>query len=712
MAIWPFVSTPKREKKTTDISAYTWTELLGQGGSKAGVTVNVDTALRVSTVFACARVLAEGVAQLPLKVYRTTETPLGATRVPATDHPAFDILYRRPNDWMTSFELREQMMFHAVLCGNAYAYIGWGGRPSRIVEIIPLVPSRVTAVRGTDYSMTYRVSGLDGKTTTLPQENVLHIRGPSWDGYLGLDAVRLAREAIGLAIATEETHASLHANGAQPGGILTIKGKLDEPSRERLKLAWAAMGSANKFKTAVVDMDSDWKSMAMTGVDSQHIETRRFQIEEICRAMRVFPQMVMHSDKTSTFASAESFFLAHVTHSLMPWITRWEHTLEHALFDDKDKDLIVKFNVNGLLRGTPTERFTAYQTVLGGARPETAWMTRNEVRELEDLDPIDGGDKLPEPVPVVAPVAAKEAKYNHVHDPAGRFGDRPGGGSDGRGGGGRHSNDHFELSDSSTPATDLYNKHSGGAKTEAEIVAESGFADKVAAAERKIKTGVSTDMLVSEGGFRNPDGTYTEARQAKQQEILDGLFTDEAIDGATPALGEKPTASVLGGRGSSGKSYVTSKAGPVDKNGVIVLDSDYFKKELPGYEGWNAALYHEESSHMLKLADARARELGINVVLDSTLKSKDVLIERAAAFTSAGYNLNGYYVFASPTEAASRAVQRVFDKPNGRFVPPHIILENVNNERNFDAMKADFGRWAVYDNMGDAPKMTAKGGKW
>jgi HK97 family phage portal protein len=120
----------------------------------------------------------------------------------------------------------------------------------------------------------------------------------------------LAREAIGLAIATEETHASLHANGAQPGGVLAVKGKLDKEARERLKAAWQAFqgGVANRFKTAVLDVDAEWKPLSMTGVDSQHLETRRFQIEEICRAMRVFPQLVMHSDKTSTFASAEQFF--------------------------------------------------------------------------------------------------------------------------------------------------------------------------------------------------------------------------------------------------------------------------------------------------------------------------------------------------------------------------------------------------------------------
>lgn len=386
------------ETKTTDISDYTWAKLFPMFNAKSGTVVNVDTALRTTTVFACTRVLAEGCAQLPLNFFRQAADGKGKTRYTGD---VVDVLTNAPNDWMTPFEFRETMTAHAVLTGNAYAYKGMANDGTKLVELLPLVPGNVSVHRNVDWSLEYYVSDLAGETVKLGPDQIFHLRGPSWNSYLGMEAFQLAREAIGLAIATEETHASLHANGAQPGGVLSVKGKLDKPAQERLKAQWQAFqgGLQNKFKTAVLDMDVDWKQLGMTGVDSQHIETRRFQIEEICRAIRVFPQMVMHSDKAATFASAEQFFLAHVTHSLMPWLRRWEEAIARCLI--KQNRVYAKHNINELLRGDAQQRAAFYQAALGGARGETAYMTRNEVRALEDLDPIDGGDKLL--IPTVQP---------------------------------------------------------------------------------------------------------------------------------------------------------------------------------------------------------------------------------------------------------------------------------------------------------------------
>ena len=279
----------RRELKTTDAGNLSWAALFGQQNSRSGVSVNVDSALKVSTVFACLRVLADGIAQVPLKVYR--EKADGSKEL-AKDHPAYRLLSRRPNDWMTSFEFRQVMMFHAVLLGNGCAYIGRIRGVPR--ELIPLVPGSYTIEQARDYTLTYRLTGLNGQTTVLPREEVFHLRGPSWTGVAGLDALQVAREAVGLAIATEETHAALHANGTQPGGVLSVKGSLDDAARARLKESWAQYqgGLANRFKTAVLDMDSTWTALGMKGVDAEHLDTRRFQIEEICRDLKVFPQMV------------------------------------------------------------------------------------------------------------------------------------------------------------------------------------------------------------------------------------------------------------------------------------------------------------------------------------------------------------------------------------------------------------------------------------
>ncbi len=371
----------RRELKTTDAGNLTWAALFGQQNSRAGVSVNVDSALKVSTVFACLRVLADGIAQVPLKVYR--EKADGSKEL-AKDHPAYRLLSRRPNEWMTSFEFRQVMMFHAALLGNGCAYIGRIRDVPK--ELIPLVPDSSTIEQASDYTLTYRLTDRGGRTTVLPREDVFHLRGPSWTGAAGLDALQVAREAVGLAIATEETHAALHANGTQPGGVLSVKGSLDDAARARLKESWAQYqgGLANRFKTAVLDMDSTWTPLGMKGVDAEHLDTRRFQIEEICRDLKVFPQMVGYADKTATFASAEAFFLAHVIHTLNPWIENWEQSLARDLFPDED-DIVAKFSMQGLLRGDNAARATFYASGI-----TNGWLTRNEARRLEDLNPIEG----------------------------------------------------------------------------------------------------------------------------------------------------------------------------------------------------------------------------------------------------------------------------------------------------------------------------------
>jgi HK97 family phage portal protein len=373
------------QKAVAGAENLTWEKIFGQPSSKSGVSVNLDSALKVSTVFACARVLANGISQIPLKLYREDEH---GNKQLAKDHPLYRILWRRPNDFMTSFEMRQMMMFHAVLLGNAFAYIGRGGTDRRVVELIPLVPGRVTVNRYADYTVTYTVHSSDGQVSELPADNVLHIRGPMWDGVCGLDAIHIAREAIGLAIATEENHARLFSNGAQPGGVLGVAG-LGAAAAKQLQIDWkeAQAGVANRFKTVVLPGEAKFTPFAMTGVDSQHLETRRFQIEQICTDLGVFPQMVGYSDKTSTFASAEAFFQAHVTHSLEPWIENWQQTLARDLFPDED-DITAEFSVQGLLRGDHATRAEFYAAgIING------YFTRNEVRGWENLNSLPGLDE-------------------------------------------------------------------------------------------------------------------------------------------------------------------------------------------------------------------------------------------------------------------------------------------------------------------------------
>lgn len=405
------------EYKSTDASALTWAALLGQPSSKAGVAVNIETALRVSTVFGCCRVLGEGIAQLPLNLFEVN----GNSSKLSTD-PLQKLISLRPNDFMTSFEMRETMMYRAVLGGNAYAYLGRGGLKRSIQEIVPLHNPCRPVFQGGYNLLGYKVDNLEGEVIDYEPDEILHLRGPSWDGLVGMDAIRLARESIGLAIATEETHSRLFSNGARPGGLLSVDGSLSKESKDALKqrIADQQEGLHNQFKTLVLDQAAKWQTMAMTGVDAQHLDTRRFQIEEVCRAMRVFPQMVMHSDKASTFASAEQFFIAHVTHSLMPWGTRLTQRIDHTMLADRP-NMMARLAYAALMFGDAAARSTYYQNALGGARGETAYMTRNEVRLIESsllgisLDPIEGGDTVPTATPPVAPIGGPDVKPQLPH---------------------------------------------------------------------------------------------------------------------------------------------------------------------------------------------------------------------------------------------------------------------------------------------------------
>ena len=354
------------------------------GGAPAstasGRSVTAESALRVTTVLACTRVIAEGVAQLPFKLYRSDHAGHSA---PADDVSLYRILHRRPNGWMTSFQFRELLTTHTVLTGNGFAVKNYVR--GQLDELIPVMPDRVVVKQHRDLSLSYEVLGSDNRLIPVRQQDMFHLRGPSWDGWNGLRIVKEAREAIGLSMAAEESQAKLQAKGSRTGGILKVEEPLTAEQIGRIRQQWNETQAA--YDTAVFDQKMSWQSTSMSGVDAQTLETRRFQIEEICRAMRVFPQMVMSSDKTSTYASAEQFFLAHGIHTLGPWIQRWEETVEAQLLPDGAKDLFVKMSMQGLLRGAAADRANFYQSGI-----TNGWLTRNEARRLEDLEPLDGLD--------------------------------------------------------------------------------------------------------------------------------------------------------------------------------------------------------------------------------------------------------------------------------------------------------------------------------
>ena len=381
-----------------DAGGYDLTDILSRilnqsRKSKSGALVNQDTALQVGTVFACVRAIAEGVAQVPFRVMRETASSVSvhSQRLPAADHPLYELLHRRPNDWQTSFEFRETMMLHLALTGSAFAFIN--RVRGQVAELILLEPARVTVVQNADWSLTYKVaSSKTGEIKEFPAASIWHLRGPSWNGATGLEVMRLAREAIGLSLSTEESHASLHERGVRPSGVYSVDGTLSPEQYKNLK-KWIddnSAGASNAGNVMLLDRNAKFLPMQVTGVDAQHLETRRYQVEEVCRFFRVLPIMVGYSDKAATYASAEQMFLAHVVHTLMPWYERIQQSAEVNLLSKQERaaGYYIKLSEAGLLRGAMKDTAEyLYRLTMGGI------MERNEVRAKLDLNPIDGLDE-------------------------------------------------------------------------------------------------------------------------------------------------------------------------------------------------------------------------------------------------------------------------------------------------------------------------------
>lgn len=363
--------------------------------ARSGVSVNWMTALQADTSLACARVIAEGIAQVPLKIYRAK--PEGGSEV-AYDHPAYELLHSAPNDYQTSYDWRETAGLHLVFAGNEYAskVIVKG----QIVELLPWPAGAVEPVYKNG-GVRYTIRMESGTERNVGPEEMLHLRGPSWNGWQGLDGVKLVKEAIGLAVATERHGSRLFANGAQPGGLLSTDSTLNDEQRTALRDSWQKThgGTENAFKTAILWGGLKWETMAQQNDQAQYLETRGFQVESVCRGFRVLPVMVGHSDKSATYASVEQMVLAHVVHTMGPWYARLEQKLNMQILSAADRraGYYTKFNIAGLLRGDHKTRAEYFSKALGsGGSP--AWMTQDEVRAMEEMNPM-GGTSAVLPIP-------------------------------------------------------------------------------------------------------------------------------------------------------------------------------------------------------------------------------------------------------------------------------------------------------------------------
>lgn len=377
----------------------------GGGQSRAGVIVNEQTALALSAVYQAVRVLSEAVAVLPFQVYRRLD-PRGKERVPA--HPAYRLLSQKPNQQMTPFTFRETLMGHVLIWGNGYAEIErtGGGVP---IALHILRPDRVCPEwNQTTDAIQYRVFQPGRPTVILQPPDVFHLRGLGFDGLMGYSPVRLARQAIGLGIAAETFGASFFGNGTKMGGKLSYPGKLSDIAKKNLRESIASThgGPDNAHKFMILEEGMKWESDSVPPDDAQFLQTREFQVDDVARWFNLPPSKLGSTKKTS-YASLEQSSLDFVVHSLMPWLVRFEEETQSKLIATDDQDaLYAEHLVDGQLRGDIASRYSAYAKGI-----QFGWLSVNDVREKENMNPLPNGQGDLYLVPVnMQPAAVAQAQ--------------------------------------------------------------------------------------------------------------------------------------------------------------------------------------------------------------------------------------------------------------------------------------------------------------
>ncbi|MEM7839136.1 phage portal protein [Morganella morganii] len=371
-------------KSDTGMSSSELSEMIGLTyDTYTGRRVSPQLAMQLTAVFSCVRVLAESVGMLPCSLYEQLDR--GNRR--AVRERLNKLLSTKPNNYMTPQEFWELLIACLCLRGNFYAYkvkaLG------EVVELLPLEPSSVTPKLNSKWEPEYQVTFPDGKRDTLTQDDIWHVRIFTLDGLTGLSPIAYAKQAVGLGLATEEHGSRLFGNGAVTSGVLQTDQYLKDDAYERLKTDFENrhQGLANAHKPMILEMGLKWQQISMTSEDAQFLETRKFQLEEICRIFRVPLHMIQNTDR-ATFNNIENLGIGFINYSLVPYLTRIEQRINVGLVKPSKQGVFyAKFNTGALLRGDMKSRFDAYATGIN-------WgiYSPNECRELEELNPRDGGD--------------------------------------------------------------------------------------------------------------------------------------------------------------------------------------------------------------------------------------------------------------------------------------------------------------------------------
>ena len=391
----------KNDSVTSTLGGIGWPQpmlyaALGGYASNTGVPVTPFTALQSAAVYSCIRCIAQDIALLRPGVQ--ARLPNGLIRkLPI--HPV-NLLFSRPNQWMTAYEFWSYMVTSICLRGNAYTVVERDefGSP---VELIPVAPDRVTIMLSDEGELWYRVNSRRlGYGIVIPPEDMLHLKNISLDGYMGVSPIAISQDVIGLALATQQHGGILFRQGGQIGGVIQFPGPLSDLASKRIQNSWMEQhaGVQNAHKVAVLEEGGTYQKIAMTNEDAQFLATRQFQVVDICRIYGVPPHKVGELTR-ATFANIEQQQQQYIDSALQPLARSIEELCDHhLLFADERLNMGIKFDFDQMTRGDTKTRYETYQiALLNGI------LSRNEVRAKENLNPVEGGDEYRVPLNTADP---------------------------------------------------------------------------------------------------------------------------------------------------------------------------------------------------------------------------------------------------------------------------------------------------------------------
>jgi HK97 family phage portal protein len=365
-------------------------KLFGAKETSSGIEIDEDKALTYSAVWAAINIISGAIGFLPFILY--SRNGKAKDRKPA--HPVYKLLHDRPNPYMDAMTFRETIQGHVLTWGNGYAEIERDGA-ARPKNIWPLLPNKTKPEVTETGRLRYEITDKDGKITYLPYENVLHIKGLSFDGIKGYSVINYAAESLSCGLAAEKYGAKFFGNNASPSGVLEHPESLSDESYNRLKESWENQhkGLDNAHRMAILEEGMKWHEIGIPPEDAQFLETRKFGITDVARWFSIPPHMLAELDR-ATFSNIENQGIMFVIYTLAKWLKRWELECNYKLLSTAEYErYFTEFLVDALLRGDTKSRYGAYQVAIN-----SGWMSRNEARQKENMNPVDGLDEFLQPM--------------------------------------------------------------------------------------------------------------------------------------------------------------------------------------------------------------------------------------------------------------------------------------------------------------------------